>query len=163
MLIVGLALAGVSILTLTAAAGFGLMHTSDDDDNAKAPVRAARRRQEPADAEDEDSDGEPGFGLVSLGAAIHLALTLKGAIRRMFAATMREREPGGAPARAPWLDPRARAFSLADDEPADQSAPRRVETSFRGGAPAPAAHSAAAASAAAAVIASRVAAPAGPL
>jgi S-DNA-T family DNA segregation ATPase FtsK/SpoIIIE len=134
MAISGLALAGVSILALTAAAGFGLMHAPGFEEiDAKAKPAAASRRQaeELADNEDDDSDGEPGFGLVSLGAAIHAVLTVKSAVRRLF---VRKRRPAGmaaAPARAPWLDPRSVDFSSAEDEPV--VAPRsagRVEPSF---------------------------------
>jgi S-DNA-T family DNA segregation ATPase FtsK/SpoIIIE len=164
MLIVGLTLAGISILSLTASAGFGLMHAPDDDadERAKTPPRAPRRQEEPVDAEDEDADGEPGFGLVSLGAAIHLALTVKSAIRRLMAAT-REREPIGAPARAPWLNRQAGARSPLDDDSPAPLAPRRMEPSFDPGAPASAANAMAAAAPAAPVGFSRVAAPVGAL
>jgi S-DNA-T family DNA segregation ATPase FtsK/SpoIIIE len=133
MLIAGLALAGAAILTLTAAAGFGLMRTSDPDEiepNAKMTAAPRRRAPEPSDGEDEDFDGEPGFGLVLLGAAIHALLTVKSALRRMFAARTRQKASAGAPPRAPWLNPQASAFSSDDESGLALRSARRVEPSF---------------------------------
>jgi S-DNA-T family DNA segregation ATPase FtsK/SpoIIIE len=133
MLIAGLALAGTAILTLTAAAGFGLMKTSDHDDiepNAKLTASPRRAAQEPIDNEDEDSDGDPGFGLVLLGAAIHALLTVKSAFRRMFSAGNRQKGPASAPARAPWLNPQAGAFSSDDESGLAPRSARRLEPSF---------------------------------
>jgi S-DNA-T family DNA segregation ATPase FtsK/SpoIIIE len=130
MFIVGLSLAGVSILALTAAAGFGLMPTRDDDEIGaqlkKAPP-GRRQAEERADSEDDDLDGEPGFGLVSLGAAIHVALTLRSAVRRLFAAKKRQGGQGAPPPRAPWLNRDSSAFSLADADSATPPSSRRVE------------------------------------
>jgi S-DNA-T family DNA segregation ATPase FtsK/SpoIIIE len=167
MLIAGLTLAGVAILALTAAAGFGLMHTQDDDEtDVKAKSSTPRRAVEPADNEDDDSDGEPGFGLVSLGAAIHVALTAKSAVQRLFAARKRQAAPRGAPARAPWLGGQGDVFAPPDDNALAPQAPRRVEPSFSpAGAPRPASAGASpdgGASAPASAV-SRVAAPAGAL
>jgi S-DNA-T family DNA segregation ATPase FtsK/SpoIIIE len=158
-----LVLAGVSILALTAAAGFGLTHaaTPDEIDARGKPAPAPRwRAEELADNEDHDSDGEPGFGLVSLGAAIHAALTVKSAIRRMFA--RKPRAPAAPPARAPWLNPQAADFSLSEEGTApDLRAARRIEPTLSpapSASPPPAAMKAAEAPAANA--ASRVAPPA---
>jgi S-DNA-T family DNA segregation ATPase FtsK/SpoIIIE len=162
MLIVGLSLAGVAILTLTAAAGFGLMPTHDDDGiDAKAKTFAAPRRpmEEPIDNEDDDSSGEPGFGLVSLGAAIHVALTARSAMRRLFAAKKRAGEPGSAPPRAPWLNRQGGAFAADDEDSVAPRTPRRVDPSFG---PATTGYGSAPAVAIAGG-ASRVAAPAGAL
>jgi S-DNA-T family DNA segregation ATPase FtsK/SpoIIIE len=118
MLVSGLALAGVAILALTAAAGFGMApaaHPDDVETKAKSAAPLPRRIDEPADSDEEDSDGEPGFGLVSLGAAIHALLTVKSAVRRMFGLGRRPRALAAAPARAPWLNPRSGGLFAADD------------------------------------------------
>jgi DNA segregation ATPase FtsK/SpoIIIE, S-DNA-T family len=169
MMIVGLTLAGVAILTLTAAAGFGLMHTHDEDDigvAAKTVAPPRRPPEETVDNEDDDSDGEPGFGLVSLGAAIHVALTARSAVRRLFAAKKSPGGPGGAAQRAPWLARQGGAFATADgNSPGGAQPSRRIDPSFgpaASGAPAPAAALAGVAAPAASAP-SRVAAPAGAL
>jgi DNA segregation ATPase FtsK/SpoIIIE, S-DNA-T family len=168
MMIVGLTLAGVAILTLTAAAGFGLMHTHDEDEigvQVKTATAPRRPAEESGDNEDEDSDGEPGFGLVSLGAAIHVALTARSAIRRLFAAKKRPGGLGGVAPRAPWLNRQGGAFAAADDNSPGAQSPRRIDPSFglgASGAPVPAAALAGIATPAASA-ASRVAAPAGAL
>ncbi|MBE7247289.1 MAG: DNA translocase FtsK 4TM domain-containing protein, partial [Actinomycetospora chiangmaiensis] len=82
LLISATSLAAVAILTLTAAAGFGLRRPArEEEDVATAydwiPVPKTDRR--PAD---EEADEEPGLGLVSLGAAIHAGLAVKGALLR---------------------------------------------------------------------------------
>jgi S-DNA-T family DNA segregation ATPase FtsK/SpoIIIE len=167
MAIVGLTLAGFAILSLTAAAGFGLLPTHDDDKTG-APQRTAVALRRPVDDaldnEDDDSEGEPGIGLVSLGAAIHVALTAKSAIRRLFASSKRAGEAGSPPPRAPWLNRRHDDFSAAEDEPFAPSS-RRVDPSFASAAsgyrPAPGALSSEGLSPVIAV--SRVAAPAGAL
>jgi S-DNA-T family DNA segregation ATPase FtsK/SpoIIIE len=104
MAIVGLTLAGLAILALTAAAGYHLMPSADADDAAPAARTApTRRAPERYDGDDEDSDGEPGLGLVSIGAVIHTTLSLRSALRRFFTRkTTRPASSGPAP-RAPWL------------------------------------------------------------
>ena len=65
-----------AILALTAAAGYRLSPPPSRRRRRRRPTpprRAARPSATTSD--DEDSDGEPGFGLVSLGAVIHTALT----------------------------------------------------------------------------------------
>ena len=80
----GLAFAAVAILSLSASVGYGLPAEAEPAP-AATTARAPRRAPDPVDAEDDDSDGEPGFGLVSLGAVIHTLLTLKSAARRLMA------------------------------------------------------------------------------
>jgi DNA segregation ATPase FtsK/SpoIIIE, S-DNA-T family len=112
-LLFGLASAILAILALTAAAGYGFMRSADFDD--EEPVRSsARRAADFGEAEEEDADGEPGFGLVSLGAAIHAVLTLKAAVRRAFG---RRKASRPSTMRAPWLDPNANSFASNDDPP----------------------------------------------
>jgi S-DNA-T family DNA segregation ATPase FtsK/SpoIIIE len=105
MMAVGFGLAATAILCLTGAARHGLASDSaaerDRPDIRPASPRRAAAAVEP---DDEDSEGEPGFGLVSLGAAIHTLLTIKGAIRRSFTRKPRPGAPVAPPPRAPWLN-----------------------------------------------------------
>ncbi len=102
LMVVALVFAGVAILALTASAGFGLKAApgeDDEDDIASAyewvPVPKPQRRPF-----EDDADGEPGMGLVSLGAAIHAGLSARSAVARLFRRTAPP-EPMGLPA---WLD-----------------------------------------------------------
>jgi S-DNA-T family DNA segregation ATPase FtsK/SpoIIIE len=163
MAVVGLTLAGFAILSLTAAAGFGLLPTHDDDEIG-APLRTAAAPRRPVDDaidnEDDDSEGEPGIGLVSLGAAIHVALSAKSAMRRLFASRKRAGEAGGPPPRAPWLNRRHDDYSAVDDDSFAASS-RRVDPPFASAASGYRPAQGAASTPAMAV--SRVAAPAGAL
>jgi S-DNA-T family DNA segregation ATPase FtsK/SpoIIIE len=128
MLIAGLAFAGVAILALTAAAGFGLTPHEEDIEPSASGLAAAGMRapvtDDFADREDEDALGEPGFGLISLGAAIHAVLTVQSAVRRMFAAGRRRSPPAGGLARASWLDAPNRGFAASNG--ADAPGPRHA-------------------------------------
>jgi S-DNA-T family DNA segregation ATPase FtsK/SpoIIIE len=116
MLVIALILAGCAILALTAAAGFGL-HEEVEADREPEPVR--KPAQQRRSAEETDVDGDPGVGLVSLGAIIHAALSVRAALGRAF----RRSKPNDRE-RAPWLTREARI-----DEPAGPRAERR-EPSF---------------------------------
>ncbi|MBV8662743.1 MAG: DNA translocase FtsK 4TM domain-containing protein, partial [Hyphomicrobiales bacterium] len=144
MTLLGVALAAAAILTLTAAAGYHLIPgvESDADDDAPAERARAARASERYESDDEDADGEPGFGLVSLGALIHTTLSLKSAVRRLFARKAKIAAAPAPVARAPWINGEPGDFSPAPAlfEPA---AERRVEPPMtrpaRAAAPAPAA------------------------
>ncbi len=105
LVIVAVVLAGIAILALTASAGFGLRTPAveEDDDIAPAydwvPIPKSARR-----AVDDDPDGEPGVGLVSIGALIHMALSVKGAVTRAMQQRRRSgiAAPGASPA---WASP----------------------------------------------------------
>ena len=131
-----------------------------EEDERERQTAAPRRAPEPADAEEDDSDGEPGFGLVSLGALIHTALAIKGAMRRLFRRRPRPSLGSAPPPRAPWLNRESPDFAA----PLDEFAPA-VEAGFAPPtAPArtrPASPPAPAPTAPAPAAASRVAAPAG--
>ena len=103
----GLVLAALAILSLTAAAGYHFKPAADPD--GAAADAPPRREAERYDSDDEDSDGEPGFGLVSLGAVIHTALTIKSALRRLLSRKAAVPAVGPA-ARAPWLGREPDAF-----------------------------------------------------
>jgi S-DNA-T family DNA segregation ATPase FtsK/SpoIIIE len=81
MTIAGFALAALAILALTASVGYGL--TARDATKSAAPAAVRRRAVARVEPDEEDSDGEPGFALVSIGAAIHTLLMIKSAVRRM--------------------------------------------------------------------------------
>ncbi|MCX7900194.1 MAG: DNA translocase FtsK 4TM domain-containing protein, partial [Methylocystis sp.] len=74
----GLSTAFVAILSVTGAAGVGLRNSAeslfDDDDDEDDRDRAN---------DEDDAAGEPGVALISLGAVIHLALSLKAATARL--------------------------------------------------------------------------------
>ena len=96
-------------MSLTAAAGYHLKPAADAESAPAADAAALRREPERYESDDEDSDGEPGFGLVSLGALIHTALTIKSALRRLLfrKAPSPAARPGGARA---WLGREPDAF-----------------------------------------------------
>jgi len=99
ILAIGLALAAAAILTLSASVVLRpqtLADVTDDDEEEEAPP--PRRARVVSD--DEDLAGEPGIGLVSLGAVIHACLTLKGAVTRRLEQRRRAKEPLRKP--APW-------------------------------------------------------------
>jgi S-DNA-T family DNA segregation ATPase FtsK/SpoIIIE len=109
MAVTGAAFAAVAILALTGASGVGFARASHGE--AGPARRAGNGRAEVRFDEDEGED-EPGFAMVSIGAAIHAALTAKAMARRMFGRRAKPAagvaRPGGnaaAPAsgRAPWL------------------------------------------------------------
>ncbi|WP_442753438.1 DNA translocase FtsK [Methylocystis sp. JAN1] len=132
MAIFGLAAAFVAILSVSGAAGLGFESAND--------IREAAFEEEEEDVrapyggdDDDDRAGEPGFALISLGALIHLWLTLKGGALRLFdrlkrrAATPVEHAPTPAyPRREPIFDGedsymtyaprRARNLDMADEE-----------------------------------------------
>ncbi|MCB8819182.1 DNA translocase FtsK [Microvirga rosea] len=84
--VLGLVFAGIAILTLSAACGLGLSEERHyaDPDEADEPVEAKRpRRKVPEwDEADEATADEPGWGIVSLGALAHGAMSLRAAARR---------------------------------------------------------------------------------
>ena len=84
MMITALVCAGMAILSLTASAGFGLKPAPGDEDddiaNAYDWVPVPKPKRQPFD---DDADGEPGMGIVSLGAAIHAGLSVKSALTRL--------------------------------------------------------------------------------
>ena len=114
MIGVGIALAATAILSLTASAGYRFANPPAAGDPAGDPSR--RRAPAPIDVDDDDHEGEPGFALVSLGAAIHSLYVVKGALTRLF---LRPRKPAkpAPPPRAPWLDETSPPFGAPLDEP----------------------------------------------
>src|ERR1700677_1529166 len=108
MTIAGFALAGLAILALTASAGYGL--AARDATKSEAPTAAKRRAAQRAEPDEDDSDGEPGFALVSIGAAIHTLLMIKSAMRRMVRSIGAPRTPRPTRASGGYLgSPQGRA------------------------------------------------------
>jgi S-DNA-T family DNA segregation ATPase FtsK/SpoIIIE len=88
MIAVTIALAASALLCLAAACG----GRKEADNEASAPAASARK---PArDSERVDQDDNPGTALVSLGAALHGLLALKGAAARRLAALKRPQAIG---------------------------------------------------------------------
>jgi S-DNA-T family DNA segregation ATPase FtsK/SpoIIIE len=73
---VGVALC--ALLSLSASSGFFIHEDEDEDDEPETSTRARH-------ADDDDHAGEPGWGLVSLGAFIHAMLSLKAGVQRLLA------------------------------------------------------------------------------
>ena len=100
LVIVAVALAGVMILSLTASAGFGLQPSSaraeEDGPIAYEWVPIPKSLRQPFE---DDPEGEPGFGLVSLGAVIHACLSVKAGVMRL---TGRRKADGFAEEHIPW-------------------------------------------------------------
>jgi S-DNA-T family DNA segregation ATPase FtsK/SpoIIIE len=79
LLVAGLIAGVIGFLSLCASIGFGISGASS------ANMDRATDSPERLQAEDEDdTSGEPGFALISLGAAIHSVLSIKAAITRLF-------------------------------------------------------------------------------
>jgi S-DNA-T family DNA segregation ATPase FtsK/SpoIIIE len=84
---IGFAFAGVAILALTAACGFGVAdERGHDEDDEPASARGARD-------EDGSREEEPGWGIISLGALAHAAMSMRGALRRRAELWRAQREP----------------------------------------------------------------------
>ncbi|MGL4443206.1 MAG: DNA translocase FtsK 4TM domain-containing protein, partial [Alsobacter sp.] len=77
--LVTLGLAILAILGLSAAAGFGFDHAEAEEQEAREK-RATRLE----DLEDDDTTGEPGLGIVSVGAIFHGLLAIRGSLGRMW-------------------------------------------------------------------------------
>jgi S-DNA-T family DNA segregation ATPase FtsK/SpoIIIE len=135
MIGVGAGLAAAAILSLTASAGYRFARDAEE----APPRESPRRRVVASEPEDDDSDGEPGFGLVSVGALIHSLYVVKGGLKRLLS---RPRKPAKAPPpRAPWLDEASPGFVPPVDPAlpfvADVAAPRASLKPPKAAAPAP--------------------------
>jgi DNA segregation ATPase FtsK/SpoIIIE, S-DNA-T family len=114
------AFAALAILTLTAAAGVGFGRQSHAE---SGPQKSRKSPRSGADErfDDEETEDEPGFGVVSIGAAIHALLTIKAGLRRLV---RRGPKSGASPglrepplgSRAPW------SMLRADDDPMSKPA-----------------------------------------
>eukprot|EP01037_Dinobryon_pediforme_P009432 gene9432-9512_t len=137
-ILAGAVISLTALLSLTACIGYGLTTETDDEledyvrDNARAKNSAGRNTD--LDFEPEDLAGEPGLGLVSLGALFHMLLSVKSAIMRFRNRPRKiKAKMTTAPLRAPWKDlPRLdQEFAMEPDEaPAIVKAGSRREPNF---------------------------------
>ena len=92
-----------AILCLTAASAFPRSSRSGSEDEgipAPASSRAAARKPAQAEQDDDEDNGEPGFGIVSVGAVVHGLLSLKASFQRLWLVKKASKPPRD---RAPWL------------------------------------------------------------
>ena len=78
-LLTSIAAASIAVISLSVSAGLGLSSSYHEAD-MEPDVHADRRSME----EDDDAADEPGFGLISIGAAIHGIMSIKAAVTRRF-------------------------------------------------------------------------------
>jgi S-DNA-T family DNA segregation ATPase FtsK/SpoIIIE len=119
--LVGLGFALLAILALSASCGLGV----EAEPEEVAPRKGSRRAARDEDHEEDDRAGEPGLGIVSLGALIHGLLSLQGAIMRRL--PVREK-PRGAEGVSKLRAALARVMPDAEPDPLDAflgSGPRR--------------------------------------
>ncbi len=127
-----------ALLMLSVSAGFGLERKERLPEDGIDPRRPAAD-----DAEDDDRESDPGFGLVSFGAVIHVFLSTKAALGRLFKGRHTDdpldslrgtrgerREPAfhgvqsrQAPETARFFDPEP------EEDEIEEPAPRRAATS----------------------------------
>jgi S-DNA-T family DNA segregation ATPase FtsK/SpoIIIE len=110
MVVAGLMLAAAAIVATTAAARNGPRQAPEAERRAPAPS-APRRLVEREEPDEDDRDGEPGFALVSIGAALHTVFVMKSAARRFFGTASRAVARDAPPPRAPWLNPESAPFA----------------------------------------------------
>jgi DNA segregation ATPase FtsK/SpoIIIE, S-DNA-T family len=129
----------LAILCLSASTGLGIdtSNPAERSDDGESP----RHRFE--ELEDEDRAGEPGFGIVSLGALIHAALSLKAAVTRR--STQRRQDKGFGRSRG--LLPRLRTaiaglIPKGEPDPLDAFQPTRRTSGQSGPGRTASAHSA---------------------
>ena len=82
LLVVAAALAFGALLLLSASVGLRERVPLEPDEEDEEPVRPQAAARASREFDEDDADGEPGLGLLSLGALIHAGLSLKGALKR---------------------------------------------------------------------------------
>ncbi|MDB5651468.1 MAG: translocase FtsK, partial [Hyphomicrobiales bacterium] len=82
LVLAGTVCAAISLLAMSAASGFGISGTYADDTEDGEDEGEYRADRRSAGEDDDDASGEPGLGLISLGAVIHGLLSMKAAIQR---------------------------------------------------------------------------------
>ncbi|WP_020173645.1 DNA translocase FtsK [Methyloferula stellata] len=89
--------AGFAVLALSASVKLSAHDAFEyDGDEDEELMPRPRGRALP---DDEDAGGEPGLGLISLGALIHAGLSLKAGLKRLFRSRSNAAQPRGP---APW-------------------------------------------------------------
>ena len=104
LLALGAALALGAVLLLSASVGLRERVPLDLDAEGDEPVRSRASRE----LDEDDAEGEPGLGLLSLGALIHAGLSLEGALKRQLRrlGAPLDREPEGTRTPAPGFGER---------------------------------------------------------
>jgi S-DNA-T family DNA segregation ATPase FtsK/SpoIIIE len=121
MAVFGLGAAFVAILSVSGAAGMGFESDSDIREEAFDEAEALPYFGD----EDEDKAGEPGVALISLGALIHLGLSLRAGVARAFE-RLRRHMARSAPEETVAAHPRVEpTFEDFDAYPAFPAAPAR--------------------------------------
>ena len=96
LLAVAAALALAAVLLLSASVGLRERVPLELDEVDDEPVRPRSAARASREFDEDDADGEPGLGLLSLGAIIHAGLSVKGVLkrrlRRLGAPLHRDRE-----------------------------------------------------------------------
>jgi S-DNA-T family DNA segregation ATPase FtsK/SpoIIIE len=125
----GLTAAFIAILAVSGAAGLG----APAAENSEAPVE----EEEPAVDDEDDADGEPGVALISLGALLHVGLSLRS---RLFQAATLLTTPRVRPAREeePMAAPHPRTEPVFEDFNAYPAYAPSIDTSAESNEPAPA-------------------------
>ena len=112
-LLEAVALASIMILCLTFSTRLGVSpYKIENAAESTAPFVSARPAAADVYADEDDCSGDPGVTLISLGAAIHAILALKGALRRLWSLGLSRRAQEGKTARAPWLSGDSDGWSL---------------------------------------------------
>ena len=89
MFLAAIPTAAIALLTVTAACGYGLDVSTPDDFEEEASISRSL-------PEDEDRAGQPGWGIVSVGALIHLWLSARALSNRLIFAPIAEFAKGSA-------------------------------------------------------------------
>ncbi len=97
MILLALGIGVGAVLLLSAAAGLRDHPAHRDEDIADEAIPPRRVRED----DDDDAAGEPGLGILSLGAALHAAFSLKAAVLRRVRAVRRAARGTG---HVPWSD-----------------------------------------------------------
>jgi S-DNA-T family DNA segregation ATPase FtsK/SpoIIIE len=102
--VIAIALMTAAILGLSAAAGVRLQKPQSERDDFLEPSQSAIANSNlPRDRDGEDQAGEPGLGLVSVGAIIHLVLSARASLSRWLRARRRRVGVNAPVPRAPWF------------------------------------------------------------
>ena len=117
MILLAFALALGALLLLSASVSLRdrSTHRDDEDFDDFVPIRAVRREEEELDAA-----GEPGLGIISLGAAIHMALGLKQAVSGWVTRRRKDRSDRNPDSSSFWGEGRFNR-EFAPDVPFDLS------------------------------------------
>jgi S-DNA-T family DNA segregation ATPase FtsK/SpoIIIE len=92
-----------TILALAAAASLGPNPGASAEDDQTAPSKAIATRAKSGERDGEDLDSEPGLGLISVGALIHMALSARASLARWLRSRRKANPATGPQARAPWF------------------------------------------------------------